>query len=66
MHVTSLGNDYYQFDPSSQSLIGERTGKRFQLGDPLDIVVARVDLDTRRIDFQLLDDGRGRKGKRNS
>ena len=66
VHVTSLGNDYYQFDPSSQSLIGERTGKRFQLGDPLDIVVARVDLDTRRIDFQLVDDGRGRKGKRNS
>jgi ribonuclease R len=66
VHVTSLGNDYYQFDPSSQSLIGERTGKRFQLGDPLDIVVARVDLDTRRIDFQLVDDGRGRQGKRNS
>jgi len=53
VHVTSLANDYYQFEPGSQSLIGERTGKRYRLGDSLDIIVSRVDLDTKRIDFQL-------------
>jgi ribonuclease R len=61
VHVTSLANDYYQFEPGSQSLVGERTGKRYSLGDPLDIVVAKVDLDTKRIDFQLADKDSKRK-----
>ena len=64
VHVTSLGNDYYQFDPGSQSLIGERSGKRYQLGDGLDVIVARVDIETKRIDFHLADSPRGKKRKR--
>ena len=66
VHVTSLGNDYYHYDKAAQSLVGERTGKRYRLGDSLDIVVARVDLETRRIDFQLVDEGPagGRKKKK--
>jgi len=59
VHVTSLASDYYQFDAGSQALIGERTGKRYQLGDQLDIVVAKVDMETRRIDFHLVDEARG-------
>jgi ribonuclease R len=55
VHVTSLANDYYQFDAGSQSLIGQRTGTRYRLGQPLNVIVARVDLDTKRIDFQLAD-----------
>ncbi|MDG2375256.1 MAG: RNB domain-containing ribonuclease, partial [Woeseiaceae bacterium] len=54
VHVTALGNDYYQLEPGSQSLVGERSGKRYRLGDMLKIVVSRVDLETRRIDFQLV------------
>jgi ribonuclease R len=54
VHVTSLANDYYQFDAGSQSLVGERTGKRYRLGDPLDVIVAKVDLETKRIDFRLV------------
>lgn len=53
LHVTSLQNDYYKFDAGSQALIGERTEQRYGLGDKLDIVVAKVDLDTKRIDFKL-------------
>ncbi len=69
VHVTSLANDYYKFDAGSQSLIGERTGKRYRLGEPLDVIVAKVDLDTKRIDFHLVDESpssasRGRKKKR--
>ncbi len=58
VHVTSLANDYYRYEAASQSLIGERTGNRYRLGDSLDIVVAKVDLDTKRIDFNLVDDAR--------
>jgi ribonuclease R len=64
VHVTSLGSDYFRFDAASQSLIGERTGTRFSLGDRLDVVVARVDMASRRIDFQLADDQRKRRGPR--
>ncbi|MFT5501294.1 MAG: ribonuclease R [Woeseiaceae bacterium] len=58
VHVTSLQNDYYKFDPGSQSLVGERSGQRYGLGDKMEIVVAKVDLDTKRIDFQLVANGR--------
>jgi ribonuclease R len=53
VHVTNLKRDYYHHDSSTQSLVGERTGTRYRLGDPIDIVVSRVDMDTRKIDFQL-------------
>ncbi|HWM27726.1 MAG TPA: S1 RNA-binding domain-containing protein, partial [Woeseiaceae bacterium] len=53
VHVTSLLNDYYHFDSGSQSLVGERSGRRYSLGDKLHVVVSKVDLDTKRIDFRL-------------
>ena len=56
VHVTSLHNDYYQFEPGSQALVGERSGRRYQLGNALDVVVSRVDLDTKRIDFRLAEE----------
>ena len=55
VHVTSLSNDYYHLEPGSQSLVGERTGKRYRLGDPMRVQVSRVDLETRRIDFRPVD-----------
>jgi ribonuclease R len=52
VHVTSLSNDYYHFDSGSQSLVGERTGRKFRLGDSMRVQVNRVDMETRRIDFR--------------
>lgn len=53
VHVTSLTNDYYHFDAGSQSLVGERTGRKYRLGDAMRVEVNKVDMDTRRIDFRL-------------
>jgi ribonuclease R len=53
VHVSELGNDYYHFDAAKHQLMGERTRKRYRLGDRLKVEVARVDLDTSRIDFTL-------------
>lgn len=53
VHVSSLDNDYYQFEASAMRLVGERSGKVYQIGDALEVEVSRVDLDTRRIDFRL-------------
>jgi ribonuclease R len=53
VHVSDLGNDYFHFDPARHQLMGERTRKRYRLGDRLQVEVVRVDLDTSRIDFTL-------------
>ncbi len=56
VHVTALPNDYYHFDPQQHSLRGKRGGQLFRLGDSLRIVVARIDIDQRKIDFVLPED----------
>ena len=52
VHVTSLKNDYYSFDAVKHRLVGERGGHVYRLGDPITVLVARVDLDERKIDFE--------------
>lgn len=56
VHVTGLKNDYYRFDASKHRLIGERTSTIYRLGDRLKIRVARVNLDDRKIDFDLIEE----------
>ena len=53
IHITALKQDYYHFDAIHHRLIGERTAKMYRLGDPINVVVARVDLDEKKIDFDL-------------
>jgi ribonuclease R len=59
VHVTELGGDYYQYDESRQELRGERTGIRYRLGDRLHVLVSRVDLDARKIEFSLVKSSSG-------
>ncbi|MDE3010660.1 MAG: ribonuclease R [Pseudomonadota bacterium] len=51
IHISELGQDYYHHDPARHQLLGERSGKRWRLGDRIRIRVVRVDLETTRIDF---------------
>jgi ribonuclease R len=53
VHVSELGNDYYHFDASLHQLIGERTRRRFRLGDRVQVRLVRADLETTRLDFVL-------------
>ncbi len=63
VHVTSLKRDYYHFDPAHHRLVGEQTGRSYQLGNRLMIEVARVDMEERKIDFDLIStiDSSGKK-----
>ncbi|WP_043528038.1 ribonuclease R [Litchfieldella xinjiangensis] len=56
VHVTSLPSDYYHYEPEKHRLKGERSGMSYRLGDGVTVLVARVDLDERKIDFDLRDD----------
>jgi len=53
VHITDLGQDYFQYDEARHELKGERTGKRFQLTDQVNVQVVRVDLESRKIDLRL-------------
>jgi len=54
LHVTELGNDYFNYDKARHEMVGERTNVRFRLGDRLTVKLARVDLETSKIDFTLV------------
>lgn len=62
VHVTALGNDYYHFDPQRHWLMGERSNKIFRLGDALTVKVVQVNLDDRKIDFELVEAPAGKGG----
>ena len=55
IHITALKADYYHFEPAHHRLVGERTHRVYRLGDRLQVRVVRVDLDERKIDFELAD-----------
>ncbi len=56
VHVTELGRDYFHFDQGRHAMIGERSGRVFQLAGRVRVTVARVDLETTKIDFTLAED----------
>ena len=53
VHVTELPRDYFHFDAVRHALIGERSGRVFQLAGRVSVKVARVDLERAKIDFTL-------------
>ena len=69
VHISALPSDYYHFDQASQRLVGEHTRKTYQLGDAVRVQVARVDLDDRKIDLEIVGEvtpGAGRRGNKKS
>ncbi|OOR99518.1 ribonuclease R [Canicola haemoglobinophilus] len=54
VHISTLDNDYYQFDPTKQRLIGENSRVTYRLGDKVKIRVEAVNLAQKQVDFVLL------------
>jgi ribonuclease R len=54
VHITSLPNDYYHFDPVVHRLTGDRTGRVYQLAQNVTVRVMGVNIDERKIDFELV------------
>ncbi len=63
VHVSSLDNDYYRFDPVGQRLIGESGGRTYRLGDTVEVRVEAVHMDERKIDFALISSQRQVRGE---
>ena len=62
VHISTLENDYYQFDAAKQRLIGENSGMQYRLGDKVRIKVEEVHLENKMVDFSLM--GSERKPRR--
>ena len=52
--IRKLEDDYFEYDEKNYRLRGRRTGKRYNLGDPITVRVARADLEQRQLDFDLV------------
>ncbi len=61
VHISELPSDYFQFDATKHTLLGERSGKQYRLGDQLRVKLVRVDLETTKIDFVLAGEDDGAK-----
>ncbi len=55
VHISAIPGDYWQLEDGGMGLVGQRTGRRWQLGDAVRVRLSRVDLTQRQIDFELLD-----------
>jgi ribonuclease R len=62
VHISNLKGDYYEFDATMLKLTGSRSGVQFSLGDQVRIKVAAVNMDQRKMDFELVSGGGKRKG----
>lgn len=56
VHISSLTDDFYRHDEEHHALFGQRTKKRYRLGDRVRVIVSRVDVQRRMLDFRLSPD----------
>ena len=73
VHISEIGDDYYQFDERRHRLVGERNGRVWRLGDAIEVRLVRVDLDAMQLqlepvgikpDARAVREGRGGKKRR--
>jgi ribonuclease R len=55
VHISAIPGDYWELENGGMGLVGQRTGRRWQLGDAVRVRLNRVDLTQRQIDCELLD-----------
>lgn len=53
IRAENMSDDYYEYDEKTQSLIGKRHHKVYRIGDRVDVILARSNMELRRIDFVL-------------
>ena len=63
VHVSSLADDFYLFEPARRQLVGRRSRKRFRIGDEVRVFVVRVDAFKRQVDFAIASEGPMKRGR---
>ena len=57
VHVSSMVNDYYEYQEQNYALVGEMTNVRYRLGDAVEVTLVRANVEARTLDFILKDNG---------
>jgi ribonuclease R len=55
--IRNLDDDFYRFDEDNYCIIGRKYRKKYQLGDPVTILVAKANLTKKQLDFELVKEG---------
>jgi ribonuclease R/exosome complex exonuclease DIS3/RRP44 len=58
VRIRDISGDFYSFSNGDYALVGERTGRRYQLGDEVIVEVKHTDILKRHLDFKLVDEGK--------
>ena len=53
VNIRTLGDDFWSFDKKTYSIVGDRSRKRYTLGDPIKFKVMAADLDKKTLDYAL-------------
>lgn len=64
VHVRDMGDDYYEYDEATYRLVGTKTGRVFQVGRPVTVVIVRADTESREIDLLFADSDESAPRKR--
>ena len=54
VHVSSLNDDWYEYRSRQNRLVGRRSRRVYQLGDPVDVKVLKVDVLRNQIDLEVV------------
>lgn len=53
VHISTISDDYYEFNDRNYTLYGTHTGRRYSIGDDVRVILVKVDVDSVKIDFEL-------------
>ena len=63
VHISSIKDDYYEYNERGMILLGKRTGRQFRIGQKVRVKLINVDVDQYDIDFELVDEPEKEKKK---
>ena len=61
VHMSSMKDDYYEFNERGMILVGKRTGRQFRIGEIVPVKLVNVDVAEYNIDFNLVEDKNAKK-----
>ncbi len=63
VHISTIKDDYYEYNERGMILVGQRTGRQFRIGQKVRVKLVNVDVDQYDIDFELMDEPEKEKKK---
>lgn len=55
VHISKLGDEFFNLDEKNYAIVGEKSGKKFKLSDPIRVKIDKIDLDEKKIEMSLVE-----------